>query len=459
MTKTLTRFQNRLLLCAVLGAGTLSPAFAAAEGPPQKEISEKVSTEFAEIRPLIDAKKYAEAVKLIDKLISEISVDSYDFVVLSLKMKSQIVLTMGDMSAAIDPIEKGLTIGEKYDFLDKREIYDQLNILSQLYYSQAMEMKDPAAQQAGLGKSYEAVKRAIAIAPKPSLDLHLFAASVLYNQGSLGTTPDPEKFRQSLAEAKKALYLAAKPSEQLYGLMLASLQQLGEIDQATDLLELMAESKPKVAGTWQQLVALYMMQASKTKDDAAIQRYNLRAILSIERAQALGFLATPRENYTLVALYFTIQQFGHAATLLEKGLTDGSVENQKRNWELLANAYQQMNQENRAIDALKRATAIFPTEGQLEFTLGQLYYGQGKVEDAYRHSINATTKGQLEKPGAAYLYLAYLGYELKKLEDASRWVEKAASFADVKPADIAQIKNAINAALKEREALAAPTKA
>jgi len=109
---------------------------------------------------------------------------------------------------------------------------------------------------------------------------------------------------------------------------------------------------------------------------------------------------------------------------------------------------------------LKRATAIFPTEGQLEFTLSQLYYGQGKVEDAYKHSIEATTKGQLDKPGQAYLYLAYLGYELKKLEDASRWVEKAATFADVKPADITQIKNAITAAIKEREAaIAAPTKA
>ena len=449
--------RSRLLLCALLCATVATPPLRA-EDPPAKEISEKVSEKFGEIRPLIDGKKYPEAIKLLDSLIAEIKMDSYDFVVLA-QMKAQILLTMGDVNGAADPLEKCLAVGEKYGFLDPKSIYDQLSMLSQIYYQKAIDQKDPAAQHAGYTKAYEFVSRAIKAAPKPSVDLQLFAASVLYNQGSLGATPDPEKFKQSIVEAQKGLHLAIKPPEQLYQLMLASLQQLNEMEQATELLELMLESKPKSAQPWQQLVALYMTLAGKSKEDSATLRYNLRAILSIERAQALGFLSSPRENYTLVALYFTIQQFGRAAQLLEKGLKDGSIESQRRNWEMLANAYQQMNQEMKAIEALQRATTVFPKEGQLEFTMSQLYYGQGKIDEAYRHSLNAATKGQLEKPGQAYLYVAYLGYELKKFEDALKWIEQAEKQPDIKPADIAQIKNAITNAVKEREALLAPTKA
>ena len=454
---TNSSIRSRLLLCALLSA-VAAPVSLRAEDPPAKEISETVSEKFGEIRPLIDGKKYPEAIKLLDGLIAEIKMDSYDFVVLA-QMKAQILLTMGDVNGATDPLEKCLAVGEKYGFLEPKAIYDQLSMLSQIYYQQAIDQKNPVAQQAAYAKAYEFVSRAIKLAPKPSVDLHLFAASVLYNQASLGATPDPEKFKQSIIEAQKGIHLAIKPPEQLYQLMLASLQQLSEMDQATELLELMLESKPKSAQPWTQLVALYMTLAGKSKEDSATLRYNLRAILAIERAQALGFLNSPRENYTLVALYFTIQQFGRAAELLEKGLKDGSIESQRRNWEMLANAYQQMSQEMKAIDALKRATAVFPQEGQLEFTMSQLYFGQGKVEEAYTHSLSAATKGQLEKPGQAYLYLAYLGYELKKFEDALKWVEQAEAQKDIKPSDIAQIKSAITNAVKEREALLAPTKA
>jgi tetratricopeptide (TPR) repeat protein len=221
----------------------------------------------------------------------------------------------------------------------------------------------------------------------------------------------------------------------------------------------MLRSNPQSEQSWQQLVAIYMNLAGAAGNEAGAHTHNLRAIVTIERAQELGFLKSPSENYTLVALYFTIQQYGRAAALLEKGLKDGSLQNDKRNWELLSNAYQQMKYEDRAIDTLKRATTEFPQDGQLEFAMGQLYYSQGKVEEAYQRALTASRKGRLEKPGQTLLYLAYLGYELGKLEEAARWTEEAVQHADVKSSEIAPIKRAITDALKERESLTAPSKA
>jgi hypothetical protein len=450
------RLLRAMLLSAALGALPLI-AQPGAE-PPAKEISEKVSEEFNKLRPLIEAKNFSEALKLIDTVLSEIKTDTYDFVLLA-QMKSQILLTTGEMARATGPLEQSLEIARRYNFLPETAYYEQYYLLSQIYYQQGAESKAADAQKAAFEKAYAFLTKALPLAPKPTVDLQMFAASLLYNQASLGATPDQEKFRQAIAEARKGLYLAIKPPEQLYQFLLSSHQQLGELEKAVEILELMVQAKPDNAQSWQQLVAIYMNLAASAKDETAAKTYNLRAIISIERAQALGLLTGPAENYTLVALYFTIQEYARVAELLEKGLKDGSIENLKRNWELLSNAYQQMKHDERAIGALKRATAVFPQDGQLEFLLGQLHYAQGRVNEAYTHALAASTKGQLEKPGQTFLYLAYLGYELGKLEEAARWSEQAAQQGDLKPTELAPIQRAINDALKEREALLAPSKA
>lgn len=452
---------SRRLLHAILLATALHQlplhAQQAAE-PPAKEVSEAVSEEFGKLRPLIEAKNFPEALKVIDATLAGVKTESYDFVLLA-QMKAQILLTTGELNKAAAPLEQSLEVAQKYDFLPANSYYDQFYLLSQIFYQQAAESKDAAAQKAAFDKSYTYLQKAIPLAPKPTADLQLFSASLLYNQASLGGSQDPEKFRQAIAEARKGLYLAIKPPEQLYQFLLSSYQQLGEHESAAEILELMLQAKPDNAQNWQTLIATYMNLAASAKDETAAQTYNLRAIISIERAQSHGLLSSPAENYTLVALYFSIQQFARASELLEKGLKDGAIENQRKNWELLSSAYQQMKHEDRALDALKRATATFPQDGQLEFQMAQIFYTQGKVADAYTHSLKASDKGQLDKPGQTYLYLAYLGYELGKLEEADRWTDQASQQADVTAKDIAPIKRAITDALKEREALLAPSKA
>ena len=77
-----SRFSRRLLgallLASAFHVSTL-PAQEPAE-PPAKEVSEKVSEEFAKLRPLIEAKNFAEALKLIDNVLSERKTETYDVV-------------------------------------------------------------------------------------------------------------------------------------------------------------------------------------------------------------------------------------------------------------------------------------------------------------------------------------------------------------------------------------------
>ncbi len=108
------RLLRALLLAAALG--TLPLAAQQGTEPPAKEISEKVSEEFNKLRPLIEAKNFPEALKLIDTVLAEIKTETYDFVLLA-QMKSQILLTTGEMAKATGPLEQSLEIARRYSFL------------------------------------------------------------------------------------------------------------------------------------------------------------------------------------------------------------------------------------------------------------------------------------------------------------------------------------------------------
>ena len=189
--------------------------------------------------------------------------------------------------------------------------------------------------------------------------------------------------------------------------------------------------------------------AADTKDPEESRRQNLRALLVLDRAQALGFLNAPKDHYTRVAILFNIQQYTRAAALLEKGLVDGSIENQKRNWELLTSAYQQTSQDEKALNAMLRASSRFPQDAALEFSLAQFLYNTGKLPDAYARAESALAKG-LEKPGQAHVYLAYLAYELQRYDDAKGWVEKARASGEVPAATLDPLANAIAEAIRAR---------
>ncbi len=230
-------------------------------------------------------------------------------------------------------------------------------------------------------------------------------------------------------------------------LLLAALQQQGDLPRVAELLELLVRRQPDSANYWQQLAGSYYALAAESKKEADIGRYNLRALLTLERAQARGLLNSPKENYAVVALCFTLQQFDRAISLLEAGLKAGTIESSRRNWELLASSYQQTSREPRALASLEKAVARLPEDGQLEFTLAQTLYAGARVADARRHLELALQKGGLAKPGQAHLFLAYLAFELQDFAAAGQQALAAAAFDDVKKDDLARLTGAIRRVL------------
>lgn len=439
----------RLLLAALLAL--LAPALLRAQqpAPARKEITEATSTALGGLRPLLDAKNYKAALALVSPLLASAPPDSYDTYILA-QLRAQILITLNRHADAIAPLETALRVADTQPALaDPAATAEQLYLLAQLHYQRAAEAKTPAARRAGYLQAVEYAQRRIAASPAPGPDIRLFAASLHYQLGTLDPAkPDPTRIQESITQAREGLLLAPAPSGQLLLLLAACHLQLGQNTPAAEHLETLLARDPANPSAWSQLLTLYLAAAAaETKDPSEARRQNLRALHTLDRAQNNGHLATPRDHYTRVAILFNIRQYDRAAALLETGLADGSLENTKRNWELLASAYQQLDQPARALDALTRATARFPADGPLEFSLAQFLQQTGDLPQAYDRARSALAKN-IEKPGQVQIWLAYLAHELGRHQEARTWIDAARASGDVPATTLDPLAAAIAEALR-----------
>lgn len=434
------------------------PSVMKAEDEEHHQLEEKTSSELEKLKPLTDAKNWDGALALINGLKSKVGPESFDMAILS-DVEAKLFLQKGDYAKVIKPWEFALKLSDQHKYLSESAVQDLVYYLAQIYYQEASGSKDPAVQKENFAKATTYISRWLANTNKPVTDqsrqeAQIIYANLLYNQAVI----DPEKvdmtfIRKAEAEVQKGLRMTPHPKESFYVILLAISQQEGNYPQLADFLELLVKQNPQKKDYWSQLAGVYGNLASLEKDEKKAHEYNIRGILAIERAQALGFMKSPKDNYTLFGLYFNIGQFGRATELLHAGLRDGSIESDQKNWELLAQSYQQVDQLFQAIDALKEGAKKFPKSGQLDYQAATIYYSLNKPEDAFKSLQNATAKGNLDKPGAVYSFLGYVCYELGKLQEALDAINKALTYPDAqKDKQLPKLKAAIEEAIRERAA-------
>ena len=429
--------------------------------PPSNEapqLSDAVGDGLAKLKEFLDAKDYTGAMNLMEGLRAKAEPDSYDQAFIY-ENEARIMTQKGDFVASIGPLEKSLEISDRHHFNTVKQNLDILYFLSQLYYQQADNAKTPHDEQvADFQKAIGYIERWFTLNPKPSEDISYYYSQLIYAEAlaiSPAGHPDKDLIRKAQEQVEKTIAMSPKAKDSYYVFLLATLQQLGDYPRSAEILELLLAHNPSSKTYWQDLTMFYMAMAQNDKDknDRKIKTYNIRAINTIERAQAHGYMTTPRDNYTLFSLYFNAGQYGKAADLLYEGLKSGGIDSTLANWLLLASSYQQINQDFTAIEALKEASNRFPKNGEIDFKIGQVYQELDRDEDAYPYYKSAVDKGGLGKPLQALLFLAYSAYELHKFDDAKVAIDRALELEGAKPDHQAQgLKNAIEDAIKEREA-------
>jgi Tfp pilus assembly protein PilF len=450
-------FRARLALFVAL-ALAVPGGIRAEEKPQPPEMSEKTRELFGKVTPLVNGAEPTtadldSALRLLEAARAATAPESYDMALI-LDTTAKIYLRKEQIAKAIEPQETAQRIADAHPgWFDDNMTVTNLNLLARLIYAEAVTIKDLPAQRQQVTRAAGYLKRYLAMAKKPTLDDQMFYAQLLYAQA----TSDPSHLNvEMLHETEKviqdAMHASIYPKEVLYQLMIACVQQENDDAKAADLLELAVKKFPAKKDYWPALTGLYVQRANLEKDERKQREFYIRAINTVERAQALGLMNDPKWNYNLVTFYIAAGQFSKATDLLHAGLKKGTIESTITNWRILGSYYQQANKDYEAIEALKEAAKLFPTQGMLELQIGDIYRGLEKIKEARDYYRIALQKGNLEKPYVAYQLLAYAAIELDDVAEAKQAVDEASKFPEAqKDQQLQSLKKYIDSTFQERE--------
>jgi Tfp pilus assembly protein PilF len=472
-------FRHSVARAALCLAGLAAPLWMAGQAAEKPQLSEKVSESMAPIGKMLNDKQYDQVITTVDGLIAQAKPNSYDVAYLS-QMKVQAYLYKSAYAAAIPPLETALNLSERHKYFEKRGELELRWLLAQLYAQDASSEKAPDLKRAKYNKAYETVRRWLDETPKPTVEALLFSASILYSQATDGVeTPDLARLALAESECRKALLLDVKPKDQVYTLLIASLQvqssglmsvsdkeekagnaaaatekkeqSLAKMAEVTRYLELLVQQNPNHSQYWNQLLHPYLIQADNFKE-GTLQRQEAyaKAIITLERAQKAGFLKAHEDYFRLVGIYFNSNQFEAAIDLLEGGLRDGRIDPTQKNWELLAQTYVQIRDEKKALKAYQEIAKLFPKEGTIDMQIGNLLYNLDNYPEALKYMQSAVVKG-VPRPGPLHFFIAYLMFELKQLDEARVVVDKALALTPASR-EAKDLKQVIDDAIRDRDA-------
>ncbi len=139
----------------------------------------------------------------------------------------------------------------------------------------------------------------------------------------------------------------------------------------------------------------------------------------------------PRSNYALVQMYYAVGQFAKATELLSVGLRNNSIASTEQNWRILAYCYQQINENEKAIEVYKEAAdRLLDSAGMFDYYIADIYRQLDKETDAFDYYTAAAEKNHLASSMAyaTYLNIAFAGYELHKYDEALKACDEAAKY-------------------------------
>jgi tetratricopeptide (TPR) repeat protein len=427
------------------------------QGGGQKQppsISEKTSEAFSKLRPLQETQNYKGMLDVLDKV--EFKPNSYDEALI-LDMKAKIFAMTNQFSKAIGPWERSIELSDKYQYFSEKQTLDTVSLLAQLYGQEGSTTKVPAQQQQYFGKAITYFRRFIKGTKNPTPETMMAYASILYYRA----TADQNKVDQALLKearevVERGLTSSIKPKDGFYQLLLTLQQQQNDLAGSADILELLLQQNPSKKDFWQLLMASYLQLSDKEgKKNATVGReYLIRAIITCERAQALGHMKTPKDSMNLVSLYLMANQFSRGTELLYTGMKSGAIDSEAANWQVLGRYYLEANMNQRAIEVLQEASRLFPKNGEIELQIAQIHIQMENNKEALRHAKLAAQKGNFErtKPFSVYYLIAYTAYDMGEIDEAKAAVEKAGQFEESKKdAQFPRLKGVIDEAIAERE--------
>ena len=344
---------------------------------------------------LLAEEKYDEAMEPLQTIMDGENFKAYEKAV-AIQTSGYIYAGKEDYEATIDAFERAIATGD----LPPRVVSDLTYGLAQLHLAKERPRKSLqlmeqwfAAQEKEPGGDPYALKAQI----------HLIL----------------DELRAAEQAIKKALSKEEEPKQQWTRILLSVLLQEERYGEARPILEDAVQIWPGVKAFWEQLTAIYYH--FEEEDLAFVAR---RAM------HVQDMLVSTKELSSMAQLYLYHDVPIKAAEILQSGMDGDRIEKTEKNYELLARAYMQAREWDKAIAPLTRA-AEMSDEGKFYVQLAQSYVQGEKWGLAESALVKALNKGGLDDEADSWLLLGIARTRLEKYDAAIKAFRKAGDDDDV----------------------------
>jgi tetratricopeptide (TPR) repeat protein len=248
-----------------------------------------------------------------------------------------------------------------------------------------------------------------------------------------------ENYQASLQAITKAIEITETPKKNYYQVKLASQYELNRLNDAATTLKTMITYWPEDEALWKQLSSVYL-NIKKESD----------ALSVLELAYKRGYLGKKTEIEQLASLYQLKDIPYQAAAVLEKGISDGILESNKKYWERAGNAWYQARELEKALVAYEKA-GRFSDDGKLDLRRGFILIDRRDWDAAKTSLARAIEKGGLTdtETGNAWLLIGMSELNQDRYSAAIEAFDKAQHFISSRQAArlwIGQVKERQQAA-------------
>ncbi|MEZ5570501.1 MAG: tetratricopeptide repeat protein [Halioglobus sp.] len=383
------------------GLRPLSAAVAAeADKKPQREtrrtpaLRNAVYEKLSEAQVAAEAKDLNTAKRILDEMIANSgskALNSYELANVY-NLYAFIQYSKEDYAGALKSYEK---VVAQPDIPLAMEINTRFTI-AQLYFVQEQWQK-----------GIDAMLKWFAMTDTPNANAYVLLAQGYYQV---------KDFDKALVNVQKAINMSKEagklPKEQWYNLARYLYFEKNDVKNTVATLEELLEHYPKKE-YWVQISHMYGEQ----KKDA-------EQLAAMETAYVQNMLDKDNEQVTMAYLYLNAEVPYKAAKVMDKGLSNKSIDGKSKNWELTGNAWRQAQELKKAIPAMEEAAAKSDT-GELYARLGNIYLDNDEYGKAITAINKGLSRGGIKRPDTARLVLGMAYFNNKNYEKAREAFEAA----------------------------------
>lgn len=395
---------THLILCITLLSSGFFLATTAVANNSAAALSMLTFKRLAAVETLLHKNEFSKAQVKLDKLLKRFTKLSRVDQAYTHHMQASIYLHQQQYSAA-----------RKYFLLSYNNHDDQKPGLNDKTRLQVVEMLANLAmheadylQAIKFSKEYLQQAQVLSKQP-PSKTGYLILASAYYQL---------DDYASAITPLKQVIKQFA-PDRSAYSTLFAVYYQLKQLPEATSIVEKMIRLWPDKAEYWLQLASIYLEQDMVAK-----------SLEIMQLAFTQGFLIRPNELYQYIYALYDKNLPHKAASLLATALEKSIINENNKNFRLLATLYVQAKEDKKALASYKKAAQL-STDGKEDLIIAQIYYGHDGYQQSIKHARSALKKG-VKLPGNVHMLMAAAYHELADIPATRAHLSKAVKYKETK---------------------------